>query len=126
MEGIPYKAANRYADVIRTMWFAFFFAKLIPVGIFFSLISLIFYYWVDKYNLLKRCTVKTEVCEDLSAMMITYLEFTLVFFALGSIMTDLLMFENISNLNITILCIVIVYNLLPLEKINEAMFPINR
>lgn len=51
----------RYADIIKTMWFTFFFGTAIPLGVFSSLIGLICYYQVDKYNILRRRTVKESI-----------------------------------------------------------------
>lgn len=41
------------------MWFTFLYATLIPIGAFISLFGLIFYYWVDKYTLLRRSSLGT-------------------------------------------------------------------
>ena len=57
MEDYPYDMGKRYAEVIETMWFTFLYASLIPIGSFLSFIGLAIYYWVDKYNLLRRSKV---------------------------------------------------------------------
>lgn len=58
MEDTPYEMGKRYAEVIETMWFTFLYSTSIPVGAFISMLGLMIYYWVDKYNLLRRSTVK--------------------------------------------------------------------
>ena len=57
MEDYPYDMGKRYAEIIETMWFTFLYVTLIPIGAFLSLVSLWMYYWVDKYNLLRRSKV---------------------------------------------------------------------
>lgn len=39
------------------MWFTFLYADLIPVGSFMILFGLFAYYWIDKYNLLRRSSL---------------------------------------------------------------------
>ena len=51
MEDIVYSAAGRYADITKTMWLTFFYAPAIPLATLLSLISLIFYYYVDKVKI---------------------------------------------------------------------------
>ena len=43
-----YGIGGRYADITKTMWFTFLYTPTIPIGALISLISLIFYYWIDK------------------------------------------------------------------------------
>jgi len=53
MEDPDYMQGKRYADIMKTMWFTFFFAPCIPLGNFFSMFNLIIYYYIDKFNLFK-------------------------------------------------------------------------
>lgn len=48
MEDVEYNMAKRYSDLIKTMWFTFFYAPAIPIGIVFSIVGLFLYYWIDK------------------------------------------------------------------------------
>ena len=43
------------------MWFTFLYATLIPVGAFLSLGGIAFYYWVDKYNYLRRSSLSHHI-----------------------------------------------------------------
>ena len=61
MEDFPYDMGKRYAEVLETMWFTFLFASLNPFGNFLTLIGLLIYYWVDKYNLLRRSKVENII-----------------------------------------------------------------
>jgi hypothetical protein len=61
MEHPDYLSAKRYSDIMKTMWFTFLFGTAIPIGFICSLIGLILYYFVDKYNILRRRTVKESI-----------------------------------------------------------------
>jgi len=43
------------------------------------------YYWVDKYNVISRRTIKESLTMDVSVSMIENLELSIVFFAMGNI-----------------------------------------
>jgi len=51
---------------MKTMWFTFFYGSAIPIGIAFSMLGLSIYYYADKYNLLRRRTIKENLGKDLS------------------------------------------------------------
>jgi len=63
-ESPDYLQSKRYADIMKTMWFTFMYGAAIPLGIVFSIIGLSIYYFVDKYNLLRRRTVKESLGKD--------------------------------------------------------------
>jgi hypothetical protein len=66
MEKPDYSSAKRYGDIMKTMWFTFFYGDIIPIGILFSIIGLILYYFIDKYNVLRRRTIKENLSKELS------------------------------------------------------------
>ena len=70
------------------MWFAYFFGLAIPLGVISSLFGLILYYYVDKYNILRRRTVKESISKELSIQMLYFLEAIVVFGPIGSIVTS--------------------------------------
>jgi hypothetical protein len=78
MELPEYSMGKRYAEIIKTIWFTFLYSELLPFGVIYSVTGLILYYFVDKYVLLYKCSVKESVSSKLSRTMITVLEFTLV------------------------------------------------
>ncbi len=43
------------------MWFTYLYADLIPLGSFLIFIGLCLYYWVDKFNLLRRSSIQGHV-----------------------------------------------------------------
>lgn len=74
---------------MKTMWFTFLYGTAIPLGIFFSMFGLSIYYYIDKYNLLRRRTIKDNLGKDLSVEMIEFLELILIFEGIGSITMSL-------------------------------------
>jgi hypothetical protein len=70
------------------MWFTFLYITIIPIGAIFSILGMFAYYWVDKYNLLRRSTVKAHVSGDLINLTLAMLEFTLPFRVAGEILFD--------------------------------------
>lgn len=83
MEHPDYAIGKRYADIMKTMWFTFFFSPLIPIGTLFSLIGLLAYYITDKYNLIHRRTVKESISSELSFEMIELLEYSIMLHCFG-------------------------------------------
>ena len=79
MEHPDYNIGKRYADVMKTMWFTFFYSSIIPIGTAFSIVGVIFYYFTDKYNLIHRRTVKENISKALSFEMIELVEYCIVF-----------------------------------------------
>lgn len=83
MEQPEYSVGKRYAEIVETLWFTFLYASLIPFGAILSLIGLSLYYWVDKYNLLRRSTMHVQVKGSLTNLSVILLDFTLFFRVLG-------------------------------------------
>jgi hypothetical protein len=88
METESYFMGKRYSDIMKTMWFTFFYGGILPIGYFFSVIGLSIYYWyfsffiylrVDKNNVIFRRTIKESISMELSTEMIELLEFILPF-----------------------------------------------
>lgn len=95
------------------MWFTFLYISLVPVGGVFSFIGLIAYYWVDKYNLLRRSTISSQVSGDLIDLTVSMLDFTLVLRILGQILFDYQLRGGVTLLSWAFLAIAISYMLLP-------------
>lgn len=124
MEKPDYLTAKRYADIMKTMWFTFFYGTAIPLGLPLSCASLIFYYWIDKYNLLFRRTVKESISDELSQAMIGMLEYIVLFSAWGEITFASVFLSGPSLYNMILSCISLVYIfILPKDKINRWIFP---
>ncbi len=65
------------------MWFTFLYATLIPLGGILSLIGLSLYYWVDKYNLLRRSCLKSNISAEMTLFSLKLLDVTLILRPIG-------------------------------------------
>lgn len=123
MEDPDYLSAKRYSDIMKTMWFTFFYGSIIPIGPTLSCIGLSFYYYIDLYNILTRRTVKESISNELSSAMIEMLEGIIFASALGGMIMSYAFYNNFSKYDLILLAIAIIYSLLPMEDISERIFP---
>jgi hypothetical protein len=61
MEKPEFIIGKHYSDILKTMWFTFFFCPIIPVCSIITLIGLIIYYWMSKYSIIKMKIIKESV-----------------------------------------------------------------
>ena len=66
-----------------------------PIGSFFSVIGLVFYYWVDKYNLLRKSSLAHNISGDLAVLSLKLLDFTLILKPVGELIFDYLIRHEI-------------------------------
>ncbi len=112
---------KRYAQILETMWFTYLYATLIPFGAFMTMIGLMIFYWVDKYNLLRRSSVNCSISGDLALFSMKLLDFTLVIKPLGEIIFDTQIRSTCSVESIILLCIGIIYMVIPIDQILQFM-----
>lgn len=65
------------------MWFTYLYASIIPIGAFIIMIGLGLFYWIDKYNLLRKSSLKKKVFGDLNMKALIMLDLTVVLKPLG-------------------------------------------
>ncbi|EGR27621.1 hypothetical protein IMG5_192990, partial [Ichthyophthirius multifiliis] len=121
MEFPDYTMGKRYADVMKTMWFTFFFSPVIPQGTVWSIVGVFLYYFTDKYNLIFRRTVKESIGKQLTMEMINLLEYCIVF---HTVLLIYILFNELNVLNIVFFVVSAVIVLLPMQKINDFIFPV--
>ena len=61
MEGQDYLIGKRYAELLEMMWFTYLYASLIPLGSMLISVGIFLYYWVDRYNLLRRSVISSHI-----------------------------------------------------------------
>lgn len=59
------------------MYVVAFYASVIPIGLVITCIALLTHYWVEKYNIARRRTIKYNYSSEMSIEMIEQLEFVL-------------------------------------------------
>ena len=98
------------------MWFTFLYMSLIPVGGIISCIGLIIYYWIDKYNLLRRSSMANAVSGKMINFTLRMLDLTLIFRTFGDILFDYQIREGVHISSIFFFIIAIVYQFMPVKK----------
>lgn len=99
------------------MWFVFLYSTLLPIGAVVSIFGLILYYWVDKYNLLRRSKVHGNVSGKFIRTSMLLLDFTLILQPVGALIFD----EHLRDIstypylaaNIVMICIAFAYIVIP-------------
>lgn len=97
---------------MKTMWFTFLYSSVIPFGTICSCIGLVFYYWADKYNLIKKFTAKENISLDLTVSMIDLLDFIVIWHAIGDFYFKYKMQGYVERIDIILLCCAALYNFL--------------
>lgn len=59
-ENPDFPIASFYAALLKTMFFCAFYAPIIPIGVILSMVTVVVMYWITKYNLLYRSTIKNQ------------------------------------------------------------------
>lgn len=88
MEFPNYDIGKRYAEVMEIMWFTFLYMSLIPVGGIISCFGLMLYYWIDKYNLLRRSSITNTISGNMIGFTLRMLDLTLICRSSGDILFD--------------------------------------
>lgn len=99
------------------MWFTFLYSTLIPIGAVITCVGLGIYYWVDKYNLLRRSSVSGNISGRLIQTSLSLLDLTLLLRPLGTLLFDAQLRDVYLPSTIVLLCVSVVYVLLPKDKL---------
>jgi hypothetical protein len=87
--GTPWMAAERYADMTKTLFLALFYSALFPAGLFLTCLGFGFQFVVDKYSLLRSWRTPAALDDDITKISRGHLVFgvychavmTMVFYA---------------------------------------------
>ena len=117
MEDPEYIMGKRYGEILEAFWFAFLYACVIPIGMIFIAIGLSLYYWVDKYNLLRKSSITQGVSGKLCMKVLNLLEWALIFKPGGELIFDWLIRSEWNVVPVVEICIGLLYVLLPMRRI---------
>ena len=100
------------------MWFTCLYTTLIPISAFISLAGVMMYYWVDKYTLLRKSTLRGEVSGKFVLTGMKLLDLTLLLRPAGELIFDIQL-TNKTGLasSIVRVCIGFIYFVLPADKL---------
>ncbi len=117
MEEEKYDVGKRFAEILEMMWFTYLYSTLIPIGGVITAFGLIFYYWVDKYNLLRRSSVNGQISGGIINTSLSLLDFTLILRPIGSIIFDSQIRDSYMPSNVIMIIIAGVYIVLPKDRL---------
>ena len=113
MEGQDYLIGKRYAELLEMMWFTYLYSSLVPLGSMLIAVGIFLYYWVDRYNLLKRSIIKSHISGELVFLAMKLLDFTLFLKAIGELFFDERIRDGFQVESIPMITISLVYLILP-------------
>ncbi len=122
MEDYPYDMGKRYAEILETMWFTFLYVSLIPFGAMLSLLGLMIYYWVDKYNLLRRAKVENIIESKLPLKAVKLMEMTLFWKPFGEMIFDIRLRQHVFPETIVMIFVSIGFMLMPWDWVLDKFF----
>lgn len=125
-ENIDFNIILRYTVVLKTVYLVAFYATILPISCFWGILSLVLTYWIDKYNLLRRRAVLSNLSSELAIEMTEMLEFVLIIFALGNYASMIFILEEDKKTNYLSLAILgiligVVHAALPMQWVNERI-----
>lgn len=85
---------KRYSQCLKTMYVVAFYSPIIPIAIIWGLFALIIQYWIDKYNLIKRRSVKYNMSKDLAREMTELLEYVLIIYCASNVIFHTLILQE--------------------------------
>ncbi|EAS04833.2 kinase domain protein (macronuclear) [Tetrahymena thermophila SB210] len=121
-----YNISQQYANNLKTMFMVAFYSPIIPVGILYSMVAILLMYWVDKFNILRRKTIKFSQSAELSIEMTEMIEYILPIYSLSNALFLLYIvgIDYVSVVSWISLGIGLIHAALPMQLFNEKMFEI--
>lgn len=116
-ENVAYDLGKRYAEVFEIMWFTFLYSELIPLGSFLVLIGLILYFWVDKYNFLRKSVLKSGMSGKMAILALKSLDATLFLPPAGQMLFDAILRSKFDPLAFFFTLCGIAYLFVPVSQI---------
>lgn len=107
---------------MKVMWFTMLYNYLMPVAAVISFIGIVGYYFVDKFVLLRRSSVKQSISLELSRKIFKMLDISLILQPAGEILFDMQIRNRFSIESVVMLGIAIVYQILPIDWLLSCIF----
>lgn len=95
------------------MWFTFMYSTLLPLGAIITTVGLCVYYWIDKFNLLRRSTISRQVSGTLILNSLNLLDFTLFLKPVVSMVFDSHLRSQFVPSSLVMLILGVIYVLIP-------------
>ena len=118
----PFDIAVKYAFILNQIYNLAFYSGILPQASIWVIVGLIFQYWMDKYQLLRKRTVKQSLSNNLSIEMTEMLEYFMPLFGAAIMYFMWSLRGSITGLETSAFVIGIVHALLPMQELNECLF----
>lgn len=112
-----------YASVLNVMLFAAFFAPILPLGLILGIITLIIFYWIFKYILLRRSCMPPFLGKEIAYEAIEIMEFVPLFLGLGDIFFNLIFYSETGFITYVTLGVSIFNFMFPMAWLNKELMP---
>lgn len=83
-EGHYVDLAENFAYVTRTLYLSCWYGSVAPLGLVFSMVGLVFNYWLDKYLLLRMYSLPPNQNEKIIYKVVDYLELIAFLYLFGA------------------------------------------
>ncbi|KAL4483923.1 hypothetical protein ABPG72_013929 [Tetrahymena utriculariae] len=121
-----YNISQQYANNLKTMFMVAFYSPIIPIGIVYSMVAILLIYWVDKFNILRRKTIKFSQSAELSIEMTEMIEYILPIYSLSNalFLIYIVGVDYVSVVSWISLGLGVIHAALPMQEFNEKWFQI--
>lgn len=100
----------------------FLIGPLLPIGYIFTIIGLIFYYWAEKYTLLRRKTVYHTPAFGLSSSMTDSLQLIPIIYLFANGCFKYYVSDQISYIHFIGCTIALIYHFLPNDRLVDSIW----
>lgn len=123
MEDPEYIMGKRYGEILESFWFCFLYACVIPIGSICIFVGLSLFYWIDKYNLLRKSSITEGVSATICLQALTLLELVLIIKPAGELIFDGLIRHEWNVIPVIEIILGFIYLILPTGMILNFIHP---
>lgn len=111
MEDPVLNLGKSYGDVLRIFYFTMLYSSFAPYCVFIGIFQMFCCYWIDKYNIFYRRSVKDSLNQKLTQHMIDLGELGLFIYISGVCFFQFRLFQciNYTNIGLLVLSIILFY-----------------
>jgi hypothetical protein len=108
--------------MMKTMYISIFYSPVVPIGLFITIVGFSVFYWVEKYVILRKKSIKNQLSIYVSLEMTEYLEFVISIYAISNLLFKMNLSEFSPMWLIVGTIMGFVYSILPIQLIVNSIF----
>ena len=129
-EDVQTDFALLYSSVMKNMFTAAFYAPIVPMALFWTLLSNVLEYFVDKFNITHRGSITRSLGPRLAIQMTELMEFFLIIYAVSNVIFNIIFIKESGQtelkdigigLPITVIVLLVLHALLPMGWVNKKL-----